>query len=201
MTELTYTKGFINCTRDELTETVKQALSDERFAHCQRVEATAIQLAEQHHEDVERASIGGLLHDYAKESKRAELEKYCDHPDYKQEWQNWGRAIWHGPLAAMKAQRHLGLTDEEIYWAIYDHTVGTFHWTPTAKIIAIADYIEPERDFPGVDEVRHLAMHSLDDAIAFKLKHELAYLIDAEKPVYPQTFAVYNYWQQTHQKG
>lgn len=201
MTSISYQKGLIDCTREELVREVEKKLSRERFKHCLRVEETAIQLAEKHHEDVERAAIAGLLHDYAKEHQLADLEKYSDHPDYDPEWKKWGRSIWHGPLAAMKAQRKLGLHDDEIYWAIFNHTVGSFNWTSTAKIVALADYIEPERDFPGADDVRRLADQSLDAAIAFKLKHELTHLIETEKPVYPQTFNVYNHWHQTHQKG
>lgn len=201
MSKLVYTKALIRLDREALIATVQEALSQARFEHCLRVEATAVALAKQYGEDAERASIASLLHDYAKEATVAELKQYADHPDYDPTWLNWGNAIWHGPLAAMKAQRELGLVDDEIYWAIYWHTVGTLNWTPTAKLVAISDFIEPKRTFPEVDEARALANQSLDAAIVYKMAQELRFLIHKGRAVYPQTLAVYNHWVETHQGG
>ncbi|MDO4670283.1 MAG: bis(5'-nucleosyl)-tetraphosphatase (symmetrical) YqeK [Aerococcus sp.] len=198
MTNLSYRKGFIACDRATLIKTLQAALSTKRFEHCLRVEETAIHLAEKYHEDVERASIAGLLHDYAKEATEETLLTYADHPDYDADWLHWGNAIWHGPLAAMQAQRHLGLVDDEIYWAVYWHTVGSVNWTPTAKIVAISDFIEPKRHFPEVVEARTLAERSLDEAIAYKMQQELQFLIQNKKVVYPHTLSVYNHWVKTH---
>ena len=56
------------------------------------------------------------------------------------------------------------------------------------KIIYVADYIEPGRDFPGVKEARELALVDLDEAVAYETKHTLAHLIETEKPIYPKIF-------------
>ena len=41
------------------------------------------------------------------------------------------------------------------------------------KIIYMADYIEPNRDFPGVDKLRKLAYEDLDAAMVLGLKMSL----------------------------
>ncbi|MDO4680391.1 MAG: bis(5'-nucleosyl)-tetraphosphatase (symmetrical) YqeK [Aerococcus sp.] len=199
MNERHYHKGLIALDRPELVAEVKSALSTKRFEHCLRVEETAVKLAEQYGEDMERASIAALLHDYAKEATVEELKQYTNHPDYDADWLRYGNAIWHGPLAAMKAQRTLGLVDDEIYWAVYWHTVGSLNWTPTAKLVSISDFIEPNRQFPEVIEARQRANQSLDEAITYKMQQELQFLIQKGQVVYPKAITVYNHWMNTHQ--
>ena len=98
--ELVYNKNYIPMTRSELIDRLKKALKDKRFQHVLRVEETAIKLAEQYGVDVEKASIAGLCHDYAKqrpdEDFIAEIKKKGLNPlllDY-------GNAIWHGVVGA-----------------------------------------------------------------------------------------------------
>ena len=43
--------------------------------------------------------------------------------------------------------------DDAVYWAIYWHTTGHADMTLLEKIIYLADYIEPSRDFPGVEDL------------------------------------------------
>lgn len=54
-------------TRSELIDRLKKALKNRRFQHVLRVEKTAIELAAQYGVDIEKASIAGLCHDYAKQ--------------------------------------------------------------------------------------------------------------------------------------
>ncbi len=60
---------------------------------------------------------------------------------------------------------------EAIRW----HCTGKPDMTLLEKIIWLADYIEPTRDFPGVDKVRKLAYEDIDTALAaamgMSLKH------------------------------
>ncbi|MFR4088136.1 MAG: hypothetical protein ACLT1A_09785 [Dysosmobacter sp.] len=48
--------------------------------------------------------------------------------------------------------------DDEIYRAIWWHTTGHADMTLLEKIIYLADYIEPSRDFPGVNDLRAWCM-------------------------------------------
>ncbi len=56
----------------------------------------------------------------------------------------------------------------------------------------IADYIEPNRSFPGVDEVRALAREHLDQALFRALQNTIQFLMDKREPIYPDTFHTYN---------
>ena len=65
--EITYTHHYIPLSRTELVDRLRAALKDKRFHHVLRVEQTAIKLAQANGVDVEKASIAGLCHDYAKQ--------------------------------------------------------------------------------------------------------------------------------------
>ena len=53
------------------------------------------------------------------------------------------------------------------------------------KIIYIADYMEPNRDFPGVEQLRHLAFTDLDEALMLGLKMTLRLLNEQGSEVSP----------------
>ena len=56
-------------------------------------------------------------------------------------------------------------SDDEVYGAIYWHTTGKEDMALLEKVIYMADYIEPTRDFEGVEELRRLAYTDLDRAL------------------------------------
>ena len=62
------------------------------------------------------------------------------------------RALLHGPAGSVLAKTAFGIDDEEIRGAIYYHTTGRVGMTLLEKIVFLADYIEPNRDFPGVED-------------------------------------------------
>lgn len=62
---------------------------------------------------------------------------------------------------------------KEVYEAIRWHTTGKADMTLLEKIIYMADYIEPNRDFEGVEKLRALAYEDLDAAMALGLKMSL----------------------------
>ncbi|MGT2929433.1 bis(5'-nucleosyl)-tetraphosphatase (symmetrical) YqeK [Streptococcus dentasini] len=178
--------------RDRLLEQMKMTLSDKRFQHCLGVEMAARHLAELNHYSPDKAGLAGLLHDYAKELSDEEflalIDKYGLDPDLK----NWGNNIWHGKVGIYKIQEDLGVTDSEILAAIADHTTGSRVMTVLAKIVYVADYIEDNRHFPGVEEARRLAEVSLDKAVAYETAHTIEHLAHQAVPIYPQTIETYN---------
>ena len=70
--------------------------------------------------------------------------------------------------------------------------------TLNQKILFIADYIEPDRDFKGVEKARELAKTDLDAAVDFKIKQSIVHLVESGRQVYPETIAIYNDWVQRY---
>ena len=78
------------------------------------------------------------------------------------------------------AKTAFGIDDEEIRGAIYYHTTGRVGMTLLEKIVFLADYIEPNRDFPGVEDLRLLAEKDLDEAVLAAYDSTISHLIDQE---------------------
>jgi HD superfamily phosphohydrolase YqeK len=56
----------------------------------------------------------------------------------------------------------------------------------------LADYIEPGRDFPGVDKLRKLARKDIDEALIAGFDGTIQVLIEQRKRIFPLTLAARN---------
>lgn len=189
-----YTGKYTSMTREELIEEVKTRLSKKRFNHVLRVEETALELAEQYDVNPEKVSIAALLHDVAKEEPDNEMRDLVISENLDLDLLQYGNQIWHAPVGAVQAKRDFEITDEEIINAIIFHTVGSPEMTAVEKVIFVADYIEPGRDFEEAIEARKLAEKSLEEVIQYKLKSTIIDLIKQNKKIYPKAIDSYNAW-------
>lgn len=197
---MTYQEHLLPLTREQLVARLREALTDSRFHHVLRVEATAIELAKQNQVDVEKASIAGLCHDYAKQRPDQDFIHVIKDKKLNPELLNYGNAIWHGIVGAEMVKDELGVYDEDILNAIRQHTTGAAYMTPLAQITYMADYIEPGRDFPGVEKAREITKRNLQAGVAYQTKQTLSYLIENNQPVYPKTISTYNAWVPQYRK-
>lgn len=189
-----YNKQYIRATRQELIDALKQRISPKRFEHVLRVEGEALQLAEQYGADKEAVSIAALMHDYAKDLPMSEMiplaTQYWDYPTLTQQ----NNQVLHGFAAAQICRETYGCNNGSILRAIAGHTIGWYEMDLIAKIIYIADYIEPGRDFPGVEEARRLSETDLDAAVWYKMQKTLQHLIAKKQPLFAGAIDIYNSW-------
>ena len=188
-----YSNEYTAYSRENLMQKIQMRMSEQRFKHVLGVEETAVALAKKYGASPEKASIAALTHDYAKERPDEEFKMVIVRDGFDPELLNYNNAIWHGLVGASFVERELGITDAEILHAIRVHTTGAAKMSLLDKIIYVADYIEPGRDFPGVQDARAIAWADLDEAVAFETKHTLAHLLAQEQQIYPKTIETYNY--------
>ena len=187
-----YQKHYYAGSRKELIAKVKEQVSKKRFKHILGVEQAALELARANDYELEKASVAALVHDYAKERSDSEFKALIVQTGLEQDLLNWNNFIWHGVVGAEIIKKELKITDEEILNAVRRHTVGAKEMTTLDQIVYVADYIEPGRDFPGVDQARQLAAESLRAAVEFETKHTLLYLMNNNKTIYPAAILTYN---------
>ncbi len=187
-----YQKHYYAGSRKELIAKVKEQVSEKRFKHILGVEQAALELARANDYELEKASVAALVHDYAKERSDSEFKALIVQTGLEQDLLNWNNFIWHGVVGAEIIEKELKITDEEILNAVRRHTVGAKEMTMLDQIVYVADYIEPGRDFPGVDQARQLAAESLRAAVEFETKHTLLYLMNNDKTIYPAAILTYN---------
>ncbi|MEK1478867.1 HD domain-containing protein [Limosilactobacillus fermentum] len=192
--ELEYHQQLLPLSRAELVDKLRHAMKKKRFDHVLRVEETAIELAKENGVDLELASIAALCHDYAKQRPNQDFIATIKEKHLDPVLLNYGNAIWHGVVGAELVADELGCHDQRILDAVRQHTVGAPYMTKLAQIVYMADYIEPGRDFEGVELARQVTHQSLAKGVALQTKQTLMYLVSTGKPVYPTTLATYNAW-------
>lgn len=180
--------------RPFLMERVQQVVSPKRWRHILGVEESAIALAKRYDVDVIKASTAALVHDYAKEFPDQAFKDAIVTYGLDPELLSWNNEIWHGIVGAELIRRDLSIEDESILEAVRLHTTGGKDMSLLAQVLYVADYIEPNRDFPGVEEARTLAFDNLQAAVAYETRQTLSFLIKKQVPIYPKTIETYNNW-------
>ena len=175
-------------TFQQIRQTLRHRLSARRYAHSLGVCETAVQLACLHGADVEKARLAGILHDCARDMPRNTLLHTA---------QAFGivmgsierkeMALLHAPIGARLAQTVYGVSDPDIIAAIAAHTVGGSQMELLSMIIYLADYVEPNRSFPGVDRLRSLAQTDLSAAMIEAYDHSIQYIISRGGLIHPAT--------------
>ncbi len=178
--------------RETALAVVKEQLTDHRYVHTVGVMETAIKLADRYGADRKKAELAAIFHDYAKFRPKDEMKSIIEEQHMEKALLEFNSELWHAPVGAYLVEKEAGIKDPEILDAIRYHTSGRVGMTLLDKIIYLADYIEPRRHFPGVDEVREMAKMNLDQALVQSVKNTIVFLMKKNQPVYPDTFYTYN---------
>ena len=117
--------------------------------------------------------------------------------------ETWGKIpepVLHQFTGAYVAKRIFGVEDEEILDAVRYHTSGRADMTALGKLIFLADMVEEERQYDGVDVLRGLFWkkdcsvapeEGLDECLEEALKQTIQYLETKGAEVYPLTKEAY----------
>ncbi len=179
---------------DEILEKLKKPLNRKRFVHSVNVMNTSIELAKKYKEDVEKASLAGILHDCAKDIRGEQLLNMCKEFGIERDFVTRIQPeLLHGPLGRKIAHRDYGIEDEDILSAIEFHTTGSENMSMLEKIIYIADLIEPKRNFRGVKKLRRLTFRDMDAAIILSLDMIIKNVLKKGKLIHPNTINARNY--------
>ncbi len=171
---------------------VKEQLTDKRYEHTIGVMETAIVLAGKFGVDSKKAELAAIFHDYAKFRSKEEMEKIIVDQNMPKQLLEFHSELWHAPVGAYLVRMEAGIHDEDILQAIRFHTTGNKNMNILDKIVFLADYIEPGRKFPGVEDVRKVALENLDEAVVMALRNTIKFLLDKKQPIYPDTLETYN---------
>lgn len=171
-----------------------------RHAHILGVAETAVKLARRWGAAPQAAHRAGILHDCTKYLSLEEHLGICAQagivPD---EMEAESAKLLHSKTGAALARMIYGESDA-VYWAIYWHTTGRADMTLLEKIIYLADYMEPNRDFEGVAELRRLCETDLDAALLMGLEMSVADLTERGVPIHKNTQGALD-WVREHRKG
>lgn len=172
---------------EQLRPVALSYLKHKRIPHVLGTEQEAIRLALRWGGDVEKARRAALLHDCTKKLDMPEQKALCE--QYGIELDDLEQAalkLLHAKTGAAIAADVFG-TDSEITSAIRWHTTGRAGMTLLEKIIYLADYIEPSRDFPGLENLRRVCYEDLDAGVRLGLEMTIAEMEERGNPVHRAT--------------
>ncbi|WP_425517610.1 bis(5'-nucleosyl)-tetraphosphatase (symmetrical) YqeK [Paenibacillus oenotherae] len=178
--------------RNEMIEAVRAEMPERRWTHTVGVMETAVVLAERFGADPVKAERAAILHDVAKYWPTSRMETIIREEGLPADLLQYDKELWHAPVGAFVAERDYGVTDPEVLDAIRYHTSGREGMTLMDKIVCLADYMEPGRDFPAVNKIREIAEYSVENALIAGFDSTIAYLLEQGRRVYPLTVMARN---------
>ena len=170
---------------------------EKRVRHIRGTEEEAVRLARRWGADETMARRAGILHDCTKylsgEEHIAICEKYGVPLD---ELERTAPKLLHSKTGACMARYVFGEPDE-VYEAIFWHTTAKADMTTLEKILYVADYMEPNRTFDGVERLRQLAYQDLDKALLLGVETTVQEMKDRNLPVHRNTLQA-QVWLREH---
>jgi len=169
-------RDYKNLPMEQLEPVVTGLLKKSRVNHVLGCRDTAVELAKRWGANVTDAARAGILHD---------ITKAIDGPLQLTLCREYGTMLddfsvrypktLHALTGSLVAERIFG-ENEAVVSAIRHHTTGKADMNLLEKIIYVADYMEPCRDFPGVEKLRELAFTDIDAALKLGLEMTLVHL-------------------------
>ena len=175
-------------------------LKPKRIPHVRGCETAAAALARRWGADPDLAAEAGILHDMTKKLDTPAQLELCRQYGYTLTQEDLGSPkTIHAITGALAARDHFGV-GEEVYSAIRWHTTGRADMSLLEKIVYMADYMEPTRDFPGVERLRQLAETDLDAAVELGLTMTLEEIKVRGLPPHSRSVEALD-WLRSHSKG
>ena len=178
---------------DALRPIAMSYLKPKRMPHVLGTEAEAVRLVRRYGGDETQARIAALLHDCTKKLEMPEQLALCEKYGIAlDELEQKALKLLHSRTGAAIARDVFGVEDA-VYDAIRYHTTGKPDMTRLEKIIYLADYIEPTRDFPGVDRLRQVVYEDLDQGLLLGLTMTIAEMTEMGNPIHHLTLDAQRY--------
>ena len=176
-----------NLPMDQLEQVVISLLNPNRVAHVLGCRDTAVELAKHWGADVTDAARAGILHDITKAIDGPLQLTLCDaYGKILSDFSKRYPKTLHALTGSLVAGRIFG-ENEAVVSAIEHHTTGKADMSLLEKIIYVADYMEPNRNFPGVEKLRELAYTDVDAALKLGLEMTLDHLNRQGNEVSPES--------------
>ena len=181
---------------DWLMERALPFLDERRAPHVKGCAVEAVKLAAHWGADEGDAAEAAILHDITKKCSSDEQLILCEKYDIIiDSVEKNSSKLLHSKTGAAIAREEFGVPEnisESIVW----HTTGKADMTLLEKILYVADYIEPTRDFEGVDKLRSLAYTDLDAAMELGLKMSVEDLVARGEKLHVRTVEAFSWFEQ-----
>ncbi len=202
-----YDHGFYGTDRclrglslEELERVAVSLLKPGRVAHVLGCRDTAVALAKHWGADERDAARAALLHDITKAfDGPLQLTLARGYGMIPEDFGQENEQTIHALTASVVARELFG-EGESVVSAIAAHTTGKPAMTLLDGILWLADYVEPTRNFPGVETARSLAFEDWKKALRWGMNKTITHLKHREMPVAPATAETLKWLQSEERK-
>ena len=174
-------------TLEHLRQAVEARVSPKRMTHILGCEKLAAEMAARWGTDEYDTRAAAILHDCTKALTEKEQLTLCEKwniiIDYDEG--NFAQLI-HADTGAETARRVFRMPDD-IVQAIRTHTTGDTSMTTLQKVLYVADMCEESRTWPGVEDLRKLALTDLEAAVTSAMERTAAFIREQGKEPYYKT--------------
>ena len=184
-----------NLPMEQLEDVVLSLLNPNRIRHVLGCRDTAVALAKRWGADETDAARAGILHDITKALDGPLQLTLC--AAYGKMLTDFSRRYpktLHALTGSLVAERIFG-ENPRVVSAICHHTTGRAGMNLLETIIYVADYMEPNRDFPGVERLRELAFTDIQAALKLGLEMTLEHLKTQGSEVSPESREALEYFK------
>jgi len=154
--------------KKRIIEYIEGHMTEKRRIHTYAVVEEAKKLSQRYGEDMEKAELAALFHDFFRGVPEKSLNIYVRQfglaPVYLD-----NANLAHSKIASLIMESEYHIKDQDILNAVRFHTTGRANMSKLEKVIYLADAIEPNRMYPGVEEIRKLAFEDLEKAKEYVL--------------------------------
>lgn len=173
---------------DKYKEFIKSSLPEKRIRHTANVVISALSKAKALGLDAKKVEITATLHDCAKYINPRTVDGFSLDEDIP-------APVVHAFLGSYVAEHKLGVTDPEIIDAIRYHTSGKANMSLLAKLIFVADMVEEDRDYEGVEYLRELfEKDDFEKCFIECLKEEFVHLLNKKQKIYYETINAFAFY-------
>ncbi len=178
---------YRNLSEKELEGVVVSLLNPNRIAHVLGCRDTAVALAERFGADPVDAARAALLHDITKAlDGPLQLTLAREYGMILDDFSAQNPKTLHALTGSWVAEKIFG-ENEAVVQAICSHTTGKPNMNVLEKIIYVADYMEPNRDFPSVNILREIAWRDITEATKVGLEMTLDMLKKQGREISPES--------------
>jgi len=181
-----------NVWRSRASALVEASLSRPRLNHSREVARLASELCDRFHAEEEKGYIAGMAHDLARELEVAEIFLLAETDGLPMsDWERANPLLLHGRAAAAILLKHTGYDDEEALQAMRDHVPGRGAMGIISRIVFVADFLEPTRDFVSPEFRRRTLGLSLNEMVQAVVGRKIHFVRAEGRDVAPDALALF----------
>ena len=189
----------------DLENRIASYMSDYRYNHTLSVVNECMELANFIDIDNKTLVVSAYLHDISKELDFQEQLNICKEMgiEISSDCLSSPKTLHAFTAPAVIKRDFPDLFNKEVIDAVSYHTTGRDNMSLCEKLLFLADYIEPKRQFDDCKLLREYFYtnksnnwyKTLDETIFLALKFTISDLLDKKAFIHPKTISAYNYFQ------